>query len=261
MTFIEDILMGPYNWIIIFVIIGISTGITILFYYSRDKYEKEPKLQLFVAFFFGIASIFPSLVVSLILMLILPSNDFISAVIIAPLVEEFFKFIMVLALSKDRNFDGPLDGLIYGSMVGAGFAAGENLFYGINALLEGGIGLGVFLATIRSLTQIIGHPFYTGIVGAGIGSYKINQNKHAYNRLPHAIGLHALWNLSSFFLFLFYPILVTIILNIILLRSELKKAVWLDKMAFESGYYENKKKFWDFLDTRTKYIQNNNWLQ
>ncbi len=55
--------------------------------------------------------------------------------------------ILLLLLFK-RGIDSPLDGVIYGGMVGFGFAAVKNVFYLFGALTEGGVGEVLGLAFI-----------------------------------------------------------------------------------------------------------------
>lgn len=249
MGVISNWIDGPYGWTAIFLIVVFFTFITILFYYTRDKYEPEPKSRIFVAYVYGIVSVVPALIISLISIDLFIASPLLSAIIIAPIIEEFAKGFFVVQLSKDESFDGPLDGLIYGAMVGSGFATVENLLYGFAATLTN-IDAGVQLAFYRSLPQIVGHPLYTGIMGAGVGAYKVGLNRNQYDLIWQSIVLHGMWNgaasiadPTSFFA----GLTIVIVISIIRLRDELMKAMELDRKAFERGYYEQKKIYLEYM--------------
>ena len=60
----------------------------------------------------------------------------------APIVEEFAKGlgVFLIFVSARRAFDGPIDGIVYGALVGAGFAFTENIQYFAVSFIEGGVG-------------------------------------------------------------------------------------------------------------------------
>lgn len=246
MSALEDFLNGPYGWLAIFAVIMLFTAITVIFYFKRDKYDPEPLWWIFVAFIYGIISVIPALILSLIATLFVPTV-LLQAIIVAPVVEEIVKLWFVIILSRNDEFDGPLDGLIYGAMVGAGFAAAENLLYGLNILFAAGILEGIGLATLRSLTQIIGHPFYTGLAGMAVGEVKVGLGLNRYRYIGRSILLHALWNLiASIDLIVWVGLIGLSLVNIYILRQELRKAIKLDKEAYERGYYEQKKIYLEY---------------
>ncbi|MEN3035699.1 MAG: PrsW family glutamic-type intramembrane protease [Candidatus Methanosuratincola sp.] len=125
---------------------------------------------------------------------------FTSAIVVAPLVEELikvtgFRFI----LGKIREIE---DGMIYGMAIGFGFALTENVIYGWEQALAGGIASGLVLVAFRSALSSFLHASATAIAGLGVSRYLIT-NKGG-NRLldlaPYlaaAIGMHALFNFLS----------------------------------------------------------------
>lgn len=255
MASIEEFLNGKYAWLLILGVILLFTTITIVFYLKKDKYDPEPKSRLFIAFIYGILSIIPAVILEVIGSSFFGGSTIATAIFVAPIVEEFCKGWFVIYLAKDDSFDGPLDGLIYGAMVGAGFASAENLLYGLNALLQdGSIIFGLYITTFRSLTQIIGHPFYTGLMGVGVGEYKVGLSNSQYNQIWRSIGLHALWNTAaSLEPILFWPGLVGIIaVSIYILRKELARSLELDREAYERGYYEQKRRYLEEKKRRIK---------
>ena len=97
-----------------------------------DRWEREPRGLLIFAFLWGaIASVFVALLVGLSVELLqdsvgtpAESRDFLGAVIQAPLAEEGVKGfgILLLFLAARKYFDGPVDGVVYGATIAAGFA-------------------------------------------------------------------------------------------------------------------------------------------
>ncbi len=109
------------------------------FVYWLDRYEKEPKLLLGAAFFWGvIIAAGGAFIVNTALgigIFYATGNegvtDFATTSIIAPIVEEFLKGLavgIVFVLFR-KEFDSTLDGIIYAAMAALGFAATENSFY------------------------------------------------------------------------------------------------------------------------------------
>ena len=143
-----------------------------------DRYEKEPLALLAAAFLWGAI---PSIILALILELALDvpvmafsrsalMYDLLGASVVAPLVEEGVKALALLALLLflRREIDSPIDGLIYGGIVGFGFAAVENVFYLFGAYTAGGIEGTMALALLRAGLFGLNHAMYTGFTGLGI---------------------------------------------------------------------------------------------
>ncbi len=96
--------------------------------------------------------------------------DLLGASVVAPLVEEGVKALALITLFifLRREIDSPMDGLIYGGMVGFGFAAVENIFYLFSAYSHEGIGGVLVLAFLRAGLFGLNHAMYTGFTGLGI---------------------------------------------------------------------------------------------
>ncbi len=90
----------------------------------------------------------------------------IPVVVGAPLVEEAFKGIGVLLIFFvfNRYFNGPVDGIVYGMLIGLGFAFTENIFYFGQFYDELGA---VFQA--RAIENPFVHPLSTALTGVGVG--------------------------------------------------------------------------------------------
>lgn len=230
---------------------GLFTLLTIIFYYRKDKYEPESLSRILFAFLLGVLSVIPALIGEIFIALVggaltfgLLANDAIMAIFIAPPVEELSKAMMVIYLAKHRDFDGPLDGLIYGAMVGSGFAMAENVFYGLSAFLSADINAALGLTFLRGITQILGHPLYTGLIGIGVGGYKVGLYRTKYQKLNQGIGLHMLWNfaatITAFTILGIVALLGLMAYGVVILRRELRFVTELDRAAYENGYYRYK---------------------
>jgi RsiW-degrading membrane proteinase PrsW (M82 family) len=143
-----------------------------------DRYEKEPLGLLVVAFLWGAI---PSIILALIMQVLLDipivavsanqlMYNLLGASVIAPLTEEGVKAValLFLLLVLRREIDSPIDGLIYGGVVGFGFAAVENVFYLGGAYAEGGIADVWSLAFLRSGIFGLNHAMYTAFTGLGV---------------------------------------------------------------------------------------------
>lgn len=173
-----------------------------------DRYEREPLWLLSITFLWGaIPAIILSLIFEVVLdipvrMLVAPEGaDVIGAAVFAPIIEEAAKAIPLagIFLLYRREFDGVLDGLVYGALVGFGFAMTENLFYFLGAFFEGGwAGWGV-VVFLRAIIFGLNHALFTAVTGAALGysRYALSRLKRLlapFVGLGVAILLHAIHN-------------------------------------------------------------------
>lgn len=112
------------------------------YHYHKDRHLPEPPLNLLIAFLLGAAASWISLGLYAALEPIGWRLDAVtlgsenptlllvySLLAIGP-IEEFSKLLpFLIVVLRFRDFDEPLDGLIYGSFLGLGYAAVENLNY------------------------------------------------------------------------------------------------------------------------------------
>lgn len=156
------------------------------FVYWLDRYEKEPKLLLGLAFFWGaVVATAGSLVSQLILegtFAIATGSesaaDLAGTTLFAPLTEESLKGFAVLLvfLFFRREFDSVLDGLVYAGVVALGFAATEDTIYLFAEATENGIEAMLGLWIVRILLGIWGHPFYTAWIGLGLAASRLSKS-------------------------------------------------------------------------------------
>lgn len=191
----------------------LPTIIYVLFIWWLDRYEKEPLRLLALAFLWGAI---PAAILSVILEIILdipiaalgsesPVTDLVSASINAPLVEESIKGLALigLVLVFRREFDNVLDGIIYGAMIGFGFAFTENsIAYFLPILSEEGISAGMANILLRAIVFGFNHAFWTAIIGAAIGYARLSRNWFQRILVPVggwvlAVSLHSIHNAGA----------------------------------------------------------------
>lgn len=106
-----------------------------MFFYLKKDPRQEPILKVMRVFLAGCLSVAPVVLIEGILIFFIKyfaKNDFFMIIpfALAPFIEEITKFIFVKkSIASDKDFNEPVDAMMY-MMVGAlGFAAVENFFY------------------------------------------------------------------------------------------------------------------------------------
>jgi protease PrsW len=157
---------------------GIPTAIYIAIAWWLDRYEKEPLWLMSITFFWGAV---PAVIVAIIASLLLDipisvlatgqGADLLRVAFVAPVVEELAKAIplFLIFLFYRREFDGLMDGLIYGALVGFGFSMTENVLYFLGAYADGGWGAWSVLVFFRAIVFGLNHALFTSAFGAGLG--------------------------------------------------------------------------------------------
>jgi RsiW-degrading membrane proteinase PrsW (M82 family) len=165
----------------------IPTIFYVLFVWWLDRFEKEPIWLLTLSFLWGAV---PAAILAVIFEVIfdLPltflgeeslAANLISASISAPLVEESVKGIALIGLVFlfRHEFDDVLDGIIYGAMIGFGFAFTENtLGYFLPILSQEGMSAGLINILMRTVLFGVNHAFWTGLVGATVGYARLSRD-------------------------------------------------------------------------------------
>lgn len=174
--------------------------------YWVDRYEKEPWWLLMAAFLWGAI---PSIIIAFIFNSIFSvpfyilagdsTGEVLAASLIAPPIEESVKGIALLGIFvwwRDE-IDSPLDGIIYGAIVGMGFAMVENVFYFVGVYNEGGAeawGINVFM---RGVIFGLNHALFSSMTGLGIAIARMT--RHSLTRiLAPLLG----WAMATFLHFL-----------------------------------------------------------
>jgi protease PrsW len=181
-----------------------------------DRYEAEPLWMLAVAFFWGATvAVFAAYLlntISAVFVAVATQSielaKIFGAIISAPFVEELSKglILFILFFWKKDEFDGVVDGFVYASMVGLGFAMTENFQYYGKVIAAGGLGSSDFqeIYLIRGGLAAYSHPLFTSMTGIGLGISRQVRNGFVKFVMPIiglglAMFLHFLWNFSASF--------------------------------------------------------------
>jgi RsiW-degrading membrane proteinase PrsW (M82 family) len=240
-------LTGTLVWVGI-----LQTVLYLLFIRAIDLYEREPLRYVVPVFIWGFAvATTVSLVFNTLASITLSSvvsqqaTNFLTSVFVAPVVEEcskglalFLIFAIAYIASRRRGlveFAGVMDGIVYGSAVGFGFAIAEDILYGAQ------FGAETFI--VRRIFGGFGHAAFTSLTGIGIGlipwvRYRSLAFVPPLLGLLGAILLHAIFNFTAtvfgllayvvlFFVVLFYLVIIIVWLTIErrVIREELRDEV------------------------------------
>jgi len=173
-----------------------------------DRFEKEPLWLIAAAFLWGsVPTVLLSLCAQVPAVAIFQAalgqsaGGAMSAILVAPFTEELFKglFVFLLFLLYRREIDSLYDGFLYGSLVGFGFAATENVFYFLGAASAGGLGgmFGNFIA--RAILFGLNHAAFTALTGLGFAAARLSTSALVRLTAPvlglgGAMAFHALHN-------------------------------------------------------------------
>jgi protease PrsW len=179
---------------------AIPTAIYGMLVWWLDRYEKEPPWLIAAAFLWGsLPAIGLALLFELVLQIPLarsPLGPDLAAWGLAPLVEEPVKGLALAGLFvlARREFDGPLDGIVYGSLVGFGFSMTENALYFLSYSDELGA-----LFWVRGVFFGLNHALFSSMIGLALGAVRYRRSASTvvlafFGGLALAILFHALHN-------------------------------------------------------------------
>jgi RsiW-degrading membrane proteinase PrsW (M82 family) len=182
---------------------------------DSEKADVEPWETIGLAFVWGalsgvfLAGIFNALGTAFLLVMLVESDAYsledienltivLTVVVIAPIVEEFVKPLIMFRNTTVRNeIDEVEDGIVYGAACGLGFGATENVLYGLS---EGAVSAGIWgiflIVLLRTFSSILLHLVATSFTGYGIAKYQVEGQSFSivvkYYLL--AVFIHAAWN-------------------------------------------------------------------
>lgn len=188
---------------------------------GADRYEPEPTWLLVVMFLWGaVVATLSALVGNVIGQSALsaalgaavndPLVEASTASFVAPVVEETTKgvgllFLWLLSRIWLKELDGPLDGVIYGGIIGLGFTLTEDVLYIQRAAAQAGaVGFGMTFL-LRTVFAGLGHATFTAATGLGVGIAAASRRAWVTVAAPilgwcAAVCLHGLHNLLCTFL-------------------------------------------------------------
>jgi RsiW-degrading membrane proteinase PrsW (M82 family) len=198
-----------------------------------DRWEPEPRGVLLFAFLWGAAaSVAIALLFDLAFQLTLVATNS------TALYTEFGALAvqaLLIFLFARRHFDGPVDGLVYGATIAAGFAFTENIQYFGQSLIENGTSGLASVFFLRAILSPFAHVMFTSCTGValGFGAQRFGAGGAIgmwLLGLVPAMFLHALWNGGSyiagnflaFYIVLQVPLfLVAVTIAVLLRRHEM----------------------------------------
>lgn len=158
----------------------------IAFFYRRDRMEPEPKSMVIQLFFLGglLAAAVGIPVVENFFQVSewLYTNlwtRLLGGILVIGFTQEFLKYAAVRwTVYKSQEFDEPIDGIIYATAAGLGYAAMLNIQF---VLESGGVNLGA--GVIRITIISLAHASFAGVVGYFLGIEKFENRPIWYTSL------------------------------------------------------------------------------
>lgn len=182
--------------------LAVAPSLLICWYiFKMDKYEREPRLHLFICFLLGIFCTLPAINMETIGRRIIEedAHNLIRTLLFATLVvgftEEILKFFALMLYAFPRKqFNEPMDGVVYSVMISMGFAAMENILY-----VQGNPTQAWQVAIARAFTAVPAHGLFAVAMGSYVGKAKfmelpIDKLKFCLKGLVIAIILHGFYD-------------------------------------------------------------------
>ena len=227
----------------------------LVFFYTRDKHEPEPKGLIARLFLIGALPVAVIAgILNTVVFLVLTGGDLtgptaqarfvLLAVVVAPITEETLKYLGTsIGARRNAAFNEPMDGIVYGTTVGLGFAAVETIDYLINAyrgfgplgtpigFCEAGAECFLITAFLRGVGSALLHATASGIAGYGLSRVVIDKRGRAsaIGWVVVAMICHALWNSLAFL-----SIIVPIGIYAVLVRRSLRRSPFMAR-ALQPG--------------------------
>jgi len=190
---------------LLYLALGPGIAIAVYIYYS-ERWESKPRIMVVKAFLFGGLACFPTAYIETVIEKVFGLEGIFNgnssalwlqtvfyAFIGVALVEELCKFLFLKGfLYDDQEFSKPFDGIVFGGILGCGFATVENLFYVFRLGQETGM--------LRLFTAVPTHAFLGIILGYFMGKAKFSfePEKDIWKGLVFVIILHGIYNTASF---------------------------------------------------------------
>jgi RsiW-degrading membrane proteinase PrsW (M82 family) len=224
------LLGGPTGALIATLLAAVSFPVLILICFWLDRYEPEPASYRLAALGWGaVAAVVLSFIAEQLLFGLPGTTGFLAGAVGAPIVEELAKglFLVAIVIFRRSEINGLLDGIIYGALVGIGFAFVEDIVYYLQSLQAGQLGITFFL---RGIMGPFAHPLFTAATGIGIG-IAVSTRRRGVRVLAPILGflaailMHAIWNGSALwgangFLFAYGAIMLPLLVVVLAL------AIW-----------------------------------
>ena len=150
-------------------LVTILPSILIILYFVQSDRFKEPPKGIIKVFFYGILITIPAYILNTYLSQIWMKTELteglISSFFTAAPVEEGLKLsVLYFFVYKMKDFNEPIDGIVYGVSASLGFATLENLYY-VYLLADYYQTSSMYLAVVRSFSAIPAHAVFGVFMG------------------------------------------------------------------------------------------------
>ena len=211
-------------------LLTILPPLIILFYFIFSDRFREPNAMITKTFFLGIAITIPAGYLNTFILDTFGNDTalreaFLSGFVGGGPVEEILKFLVLYYfILREKEFNEPMDGIVYGVTASLGFATLENIDYVFN-IDWGGVVTPEDIAFYRSFSAIPLHGLCGVIMGFNFGKYVFTSNqKYLYFSILIPILIHGSYNFVVGFNFLLALLIIFITLVFsIKLHSSIKK--------------------------------------
>lgn len=165
------------------------------FFYQQDRREPEPKKHIFQVFILG-ALLAQAIGIPLVRQVFNVGQwlytdlwtHLIGSILVIGFVQEFLKYAAVrYSIFGASEFDERVDGVIYATAAGLGFATMLNFDYVVS---RGGVDLGI--GVIRVTITALAHASIAGVMGYFLGQAKFEHTPPYY--VPSGLALAAVLN-------------------------------------------------------------------
>lgn len=177
-----------------------------------DRYDREPVWLLGLTFLWGaigsvLAAVLGSVLIDGVIHLLMGLGSVVDLdlstaqaisgpVLVAPLVEEPAKAVVLLYVIWNRHFDNMTDGFVYGAAAGLGFGMTENLMYFVSVSSD--VAAWGSTVLIRTFYSAVMHATASAILGASLGFARFRGTAALLASgvvgMGLAMAVHALWN-------------------------------------------------------------------
>lgn len=190
----EPLSLGPFGSI---ALAGAPAFLWLGYFYRQDRHEPEPKHYVFGIFLLGalVAAPVAGFLVDQALSQSplaplrldpLGADRIVRALLVVAVAQELCKYAVVrYTVYPNREFDEPLDGIVYATAAGIGFATYENVRF------LGGSHGEVLLAAGAATTVVttLAHACFAGVIGYALGRAKFVSRSHLRRTITLVLGL------------------------------------------------------------------------
>jgi RsiW-degrading membrane proteinase PrsW (M82 family) len=180
------------------VVAGVPAALWLGFFYLQDRHEPEPK-EL-VAGVFALGALIAGPLADFLLRWLAPAQPLqvqglsvfsldhtIHAVLVVGLAQELCKYVVVrYTIYTSREFDEPMDGVVYMMAAGTGFAVWQN-YHGLQELADHSVLLSTGVAMVVVTT--LAHASFAGALGYVMGRAKFSPRPPAVRAVLLGVGL------------------------------------------------------------------------